>query len=229
MIARLNLDPAGGEGNGESDPKEKAVDLSKSISNLIERHGTAETAIRVLLSENFHYRDQVRDLKTKLPPDGSVVLATEEAKAWQSYREFGEPREVRKKIDEALSLSIENSRLRKLEVVREASELHGYKASVLATLVEKLDLAIGESNGKDGKAAKAAQVVTKEADGKEQRISLADYAESNWQDFLPALKSDGKPPIVPTPGRTSETQPPPGQPVRDGREAMLRSRNYSTL
>lgn len=190
------------------DPDPKTPDLVKAVEGLIAKHGDSTAALRVLLAENHSYRDQLRETKAKLPADGSLVLAGDDARDWSTYRQLGKPSELRKAIEEGSTATAERDALRKAGTIREAAELHGYKPSVLLTLAEKLDVGFADVKGADGKVTRKAVIKLADPEGKAPtELPLDDYATKHWADFLPALKTEVVKVTPGTPPRT-QTQPP---------------------
>ena len=92
-------------------------------------------------------------------------ITQEELELLNKYKELGEP----EAITTALS---ERDNLFRQATVGEASIASGYKLSVLEKLTNGLELTM-----KDGQAFVGEQ-------------PIEEYANENWQDFLPALKSE---------------------------------------
>ena len=201
MTTRILLEPQGGEGNGGQATQEKAPeraqgdatttqaapDLTKAVEGLLARHGDATAALRVLLGENYSHRDEIRALRGRLPAEGAIVLAGDDAKHWSAYRQLGTPADVRKAIEEGKTSATALGSLRKAETDRAAAEVAGFRSSVLATLAKDLELEVVEEKSKDGKAVTKVARVKGEGD---TRTPLAEYAQQHWKDFLPSLKSE---------------------------------------
>lgn len=205
LLGRILRSPDGGEGGGGAAPEpkveDKGPDLVKAVEGLIARHGDSTAALRVLLGENHSHRDKIRELTSKIPQDGSVVLTGDDSKRWSHYRELGDPSELRKALTERDQYKTDADGLRRAEVHRRAAEVSGFKAGVLDTLVERDKLAVEVVEEKDkfgkpviDKDGRAVQVAVVRGDG-DTVTKLADYASERWADFLPALK--GTPPERP--------------------------------
>lgn len=182
-------EPQGGEGNPQvaADGGSKAPDSSKAAT-MIAKYGSAEGAVLTLMGENYKAREELRDLKARLPKDGSVVLEGDDARHWSTYRQFGTPGDLKKALDAGKQHEAEAAGFRKAETVRSAAEVLGFKPGVLATLARDLEIEIGEDRGKDGKPVRTAVV---KGDG-ESRTPLAEYAEAHWADFLPSLRAEAE-------------------------------------
>lgn len=161
----------------------KVPDAS-SAENLIARHGSAVAAVLTLMNENHKERESIRELRSKLPPEGSRILLGEDVKHWEAYRQLGSPSDLRKSLDAGKQYEAEVGNYRRAEVIRSAAEVTGFKVSVLTLAARDLEIEIEEQKGKDGKAIRVA-VVKGEGD---TRTALRDYAEANWKDLLPSLR-----------------------------------------
>lgn len=219
-LHRFYLDSAASEGNGEGgtaapapapapapEPTaSKAPDLGKAADGLIAKHGDPSAALRVLIAENYGYRDQLRDLKSKLPGDGAVVIKDDDAKAWEAYRKFGSPKDIKAALDEGSLAKSEAADYRRDAVMRQAADLHfPGKSGVLSTLAVGLEIEFQDGTDRAGKPTKQA-VVKGEGDAV---VPLTEYAKKNWADFLPSLQSDSarKPLGSPATGRATPPRP----------------------
>ena len=181
-------DDGGGDGGGSDDGgKVRVSDLRSQLGTTVDEQGLmrllekhAET-----LTDNHRLRDQRRALKQqladatgKVPADGTRVLTADEAKAYDAYLALGKPDALKQAIDANGAASAELATLKRERTLAKAADAAGYKASVLTTLAGDLDIQVRPV--KDGKPL---VVVVK--DGTE--TALADYAQAEWTDFLPAL------------------------------------------
>ncbi len=147
-------------------------------------HGGAEAALRVLAmklnqveADNATYRQQLKDLKGKLPGEGAVVLDGEQAAAWQAYQALGKP-------DELKQIQGDYTQLQRNQLFQEAAVAHGYKAAVLGQLPGMTEFTIEvKEQDKDGKKVKVA--IAKTGDGQER--PLPELIDEKWADFKPAL------------------------------------------
>lgn len=182
-----------------------APDLTKAVEALLKQHGDAAGAVRALLSERDAQAARARELETRLPAAGSVVLAGDDAAAWNDYRQLGKAADLRTGLTERDQYKAEADGYRKAESIRSAAELTGFKPSVLAKLAADLALVVVDETGKDGKPAKVAHV---RGEG-DQSTPLTAYAEREWADFLPSLRAEaGRTPAGPAP-RSGTTPPRP--------------------
>lgn len=193
-------------------PERGASEIKDALEALLKEHdGDRNSALRVLIQENQGLHGLLSDAEARLPPDGSVVLSGDDAKAWKHYRELGEPGDVRKAVAERDQFKAEAGTLRKKEVVREAAGLHGYRPAVLEKLAAEVEVAVVDGKGKDGKPAKLA--VVREPgpkEGETVETPLADYAAARWADFLPSLQSEPARPAPGTPPRRAPGPAPAG-------------------
>lgn len=218
-LYRMLLTAAGGEGNGNNEPPpkepEKAPDLAKAVEGLLTKHGDAGGALRVLLSENYQLRDSNRELKTKLPADGTRVLTADEAKLLDSYSALGKPEDLKKIKTEHGTLSSEVTGLKRDTELRTVAEKAGVKFGVLKTLAGSLDFS-GTVRVKDAKTGKETEVLAVK-DGDAEPVAFDAYAAKHWDDFLPALRAGetAKAPSLTTPPRRPATPPPPAKGAAD--------------
>jgi hypothetical protein len=221
MLRRL-LDPQGGDGNGNGDEGEKKAkakaeppDMAALVESVLKKHGTADNALAKLIDENYALREERRQLKEQKPPDGSVVLSGDQAREWEAYRELGKPSDLRKARDQASQDAAKRLELERKDTLREVQDLHGYRASVLAPLVEKLDVRVVDGKDKGGKAVREARVFASGEDGTEASWSLTEVIEKDFAEFVPALLPEHRP----VPGSPPHRQPQPPPPA-DGRRLI---------
>lgn len=171
-----------GDAGGVSNPTAPGGRLDSE--RLIAKHGSAEAALRALAfkldeveGDNAKYRQQLNEMRGKLPGEGTVVLDSEQAAVWTAYQALGEP-------DAIKQLQTDYSASQRNELYRTAAEAHGYKADVLRQLpgADSLQIVIKEIEA-DGKKLKTA--VVSNGDGKE--TTLPDYVKGHWEAFLPSL------------------------------------------
>jgi hypothetical protein len=199
-----------------------ASDIREALESLLKEHdGDRNSALRVLIQENQGLHGLLSDAEARLPADGSVVLSGDEAKAWRSYREIGEPADLRKALAERDTFRSEAEGLKKAEVVREAARLVNFRPAVLSRLAADAELAVVDGKGPDGKPAKVPVVRTPGAkEGEVVEAPLSEYAESKWADFLPSLKLEPERPTPGTPPRPREAPEPP-TPARGPRRSLV--------
>jgi len=200
-LYRILLDPQGGEGTSPTDPPEdkgKAPDLKVVAEKLIEKHGSESEAVRVLLNENHSYRDQLRDLKAKIPGEGTVVLSGDDAAHWSAYRDLGKPEDLKKQIKDGLAEREELGVFRReksLAVIAKAAGVENVSAFLKVAATPEQHVVKEEK--KDGKDI--ASVFVKDGDNE---VAF----ETFYADFLPSLRP-AKPDPKGTPSRASNTTP----------------------
>ena len=184
---RFYFDGDGGGGGGLSAEAQAAFD-----NRLKKLEGNAVGLAQQLFSENYTLREQKRVMEGKLIPDGAIVLAAEEAKAWESYKALGKPEEVKQGLDKTTQLQGELDKVQREAILRKAADAAGFKYTGLVDR-DKVARADGKTLAfdvreveRDGKKVPVAFV----KDGDTER-PLTDYAESEWADFLPVLKAQG--------------------------------------
>jgi hypothetical protein len=192
-----NTPPQGGGGGGNPAPE---PDLAKAIKGLLDRHGDPNAALRVVLDENYRYRDQLRDLKAKVPGEADVVLTGDDAKRWASYRELGDPGDLKKTLKAAADDRADVERFRRAEVYDEAATLARFNAKAFRRLAEADGLAVTIEADKKGERVPHVKGVDDK--GQEALTPLTQYAETHWAEFLPSLQG----------GERQEPQRPNGTP-----------------
>jgi hypothetical protein len=195
-------------------PTPPQTNPAESYQRLLGKYNNdaGELALK-LFGENFDLREEKRQLKDKLPKEGSVVLTADEAKLFKAYQDLGiEPKDLKKAIDRLPELEKSNKELASMETLRELADvgLDGskLKLSVLKDQIARFpDAAISfrTEKDKDGKESKAAFIKTT-ADAAE--VSFNDFAAQNLSDYLPALKVNAEQPqVTPQPGNSHDPKP----------------------
>jgi hypothetical protein len=158
----------------------------------------------LLFSENHTLRERIRDLRQKVPKDGSVVLSAEDGQSWAAYQSLGKPDDLRRTVAEHTSLGSEISALRRSEELRTVADLTGYKLPVLKQLAANLTFDIQTSEDPRTKAV-TRSVSVKDADDK--LTAIDEYAKAHWGDFLSSLLPQVEPPARPRGTPTREGVP----------------------
>jgi hypothetical protein len=189
--ADTEADPQGGASG-----KVRASDLRQQLGTQVDEQALMRLLEKQaeLLSDNSQLREQrrtlrqeVTDLKTKVPAADARMLTPEEAATYDAYAALGmKPADVKAAITERDTVKADLTTVRRNETIRGAAEAHGYKAAALAKLpsLRDQDIAI-EDVTVDGKPVKRAFVT---ADGK--KTALPDYIQAHDAEFLPALATD---------------------------------------
>jgi hypothetical protein len=178
--------PAGGQGGQGGTQGTQPGDDRQQLQGLLQRHNNdAMAVIATLLSENHGLRDERRTLRGQLPAQGAVVLSGEDVTRWQAYQQLGAVDALAQQLQAAQTTQTELAGLKRGAQLRQIAEVAGYKESVLGKLpgVDKLAFEVREAQ-KDGKSEQT--VVVK--DGAAE-TPIAQYAETHWSDFLPALQA----------------------------------------
>jgi len=202
---RLFLDPTTTEGGStttaQTPPAEKKSD---GFEALAAKHSSDGIGLaRDLYGQLQAANARVAELSGRVPAEGAVVLAGDDARAWGKYRGLGKPDELKTQLEERAELSGKVSRFERAAVISAVAEASGFNAKVLGTLAGDLEFEVADETVK-GKPIKVAYV--KEGD---KKTALDKYAESNWGDFLPSLKpASASKPLGTPPGR-STTLPKP--------------------
>ena len=213
-----------------NDTESKVLEV---LNGLVAKHGGESGALKTLIGENFDLRTKNRDLRAKLPAEGSVVLAKTDADELAAYRGLNlSPKDLAAALSDGNQAKADLATLRTADTVRQAADLAGYKPTVLTTLVKAsgVELAITEADDPKGGAAKVRTVTVKDGDSKP--VELGKYAEAHWTDHLPALKAErhGQPG---TPARDANRQIPTDSDDRKSgdraMESQLRRGGYQRL
>jgi hypothetical protein len=232
LLNRILLFPTGeGEGAGTPTPTPsptptptpKDFDPQVAIREAVAKHGDAERALGYFLRDNRKYRKDMAELRTKLPPEGAVVLQGDDARAWTEYSALGKAGDLKAALAERDRFRDEADGLRRAEVYKQAAEAHGYKEPVLKRLAsqEKLQIEIREEKV-GAKTAQVAYVKGVDDKGKETATKLPDYAAKAWPEFLDSLPISTR--AAPsTPQRGDRAGPPP--PIREQPKTLYASGN----
>jgi hypothetical protein len=198
--------PQPSQGGGpQTPPQGGGQDWQQALNNLIQRQGGVDSTAALLFQENREHRQRIRELEQRLPGEGAVVLTGDQAQAWQTYSQLGNPAEVQQRLTAAEQAQQELAGLRRAEQVRSVAEAAGYKPNVLQRLAEGLTLDLREQQV-EGQTARVPVVVTGEGQ-QQQATPLAEYAQQHWADFLPALQAQGGPQPGPAQGGQGTTYP----------------------
>jgi hypothetical protein len=166
--------------------------------------------LRGVIADRDKYRDELADVKARLPKEGSVILDADGAKAWAAYQGLGDPAALTKALDEGKTAATERDDLKFNAHMGEVSGLMKWKPGVLADRVRTSGVEVivkDEPNPKDPKAPKL-KVPHVKLEG-DKTTPLADYAKEHWADYLPALSTEPAKPEIPRGSPTSNGQAPP--------------------
>lgn len=144
----------------------------------------------LLQEENKNIKNGLSEIKAKVPAEGSVVLAGDDAKAWEAFKGLGRPDEVKTQLEAAKTATAELAKVERSRLAARAAKTVGYDPDVLEDLLPKFgDGAVLEvkSEQKEGKAADVAYV--KDASGSTE---LSKFVEEKLPKYLPSLKTSGQ-------------------------------------
>lgn len=199
-----------GDAGGDTDQngKIKASDIlnrygknEEAALRLAELYAEAQNEMWRIRERNRVLKQERDDLKGKLPADGMVVIAKEDAALLESYKAMGKPADLKTALETKSTAEQELTTLKREKQIMKAADAAGYKASVLGGLAGDLDIQVRPV--KDGKP-----LVVVVADGNE--TALEDYAKEHWEDYLPALiakQSSGLAPDINAGARGNNTAP----------------------
>lgn len=140
-----------------------------------------EKKIRELEKDNGKQRDEIRDLKAKVPEEGTVTLSKERADALSAYEALGKPADLKAQVDKLPELEAGIAR-RDREAAREAAaKTLGIEGKDLASFAGADDLTYevrDQEVERNGKKEKAPVAYVKDAEGKEH--PLADFGKEKW-------------------------------------------------
>jgi hypothetical protein len=167
---------------------------AEAFQALLAKHNNDATAVASkLFDENFTLRSEKRDLKSKLPKDGSVVLTGDDAAEYNAFKALNvKAADAKKAIDELPNLQKANKELASMENLRDLAEIgldgSKLKLSVLKDQLARFpDAAISFKSEKD-KEGKEAKVAYIKKDGDSKELSFTEFANAELADYLPSLK-----------------------------------------
>lgn len=176
-------DPGPGPAGNPGDQGGGAIDLRAQAQRKLDNNEDAIGVIAGLMGETRRYRDQIRDLQTKVAPDGGMVLTKAQAEQWAAYQALGDPAEVKTRLGEVETLGgeVKNFRLAK------AAALAGADAGVLESIgAAGWEIIIKDE--KDDKGAAVQRVYVKDGD---KETPLREYVQARSPRLLSAVFSDG--------------------------------------
>lgn len=160
--------------------------------------------IEKLEGDNRTQREEIRDLKTKLPADGSVVVEKAKADALAEYEALGSPAELKKKLESGTTAAVELAQVQLRTSATAFAKVAGLAPEAVDTLVAIPALQGAKFEVRKGKVKnKAGQDV----DGEIGYITLAgdNQKASTLTDMLetvPALKGLARSSASGTPGES---------------------------
>lgn len=235
MLYRLLLDPAAGTGGGTGDNPKPSDDLTRRLK----AHGNNAAALAgELHAENRNLMGQLAEARKRLPADGSIVLAGDDAKAWERYKARGTPDEIDATYAERDTFKGEAVLRARNDSLAEA----GFNPKTLAPLIPA-DAAIEVKDGEKGRDGKTPRVATIKPPGSDKAVPLTDWIASNLGHYPagtfggPDAKAYARPaehrgapaaPIVRRdPPRPGEGQASQADPEAEVRSLLTRQRSYA--
>lgn len=213
MLPMLAPDDGAPQGGGESPaPRTKTADLVTQYNGDVSRMADK---LAEVLDDNYKLRTKNNDLKrdnddlkTKVAPDGALILTADEASQYQSLKALNlKPDEITKRLTDADAAVSERDTLKRRDTIRQVADVSGYKSAVLERLGADLVYEIKDATETvNGKQVQTKQVLVKDG---EKNVPLKDYAAREWQDFLPALGGTEPGIVQGTPRRDAPRGTPP--------------------
>lgn len=162
---------------------------------LLEKHQKDGVALAsTLFDENFKLRESNRELKKKIPAEGSVVLTGDDAAEYQAFKALDIKADaVKKAMDSLPELEKKNKELAGMESLRELADigLDGSKLK-LSVLKDQIQtkfpdavISFKDEKDKDGKAVRTAFIKKSEKDSEQ---NFTEFANAELADYLPSLK-----------------------------------------
>lgn len=182
---------------------------------LAQKNNDAMALASQLFDENFQLREKNREIKAKLPGDGTLTLSAEEAKEYNKIKTFLtdsklDLKSIKEMAEKVPTLEKQNKELAGMETMRDLAEvgLEGSKLNlnVLKDQLQKFpdaQVTFKTEKDKDGNEAKVAYIRTA-PDATE--VSFTDFAKEKFADYLPALKVSAEAPPV-KPGHGPDPSP----------------------
>lgn len=221
----LDADPTPGSPPAPPAPPERRVD--EFLDRLIARHGTSEAALRTLAQQVYGYQDkteadarEIRDLRSRMPEQGAVVLTGPQAQAWQTAVELklDTPDALRSTVTDRDRLRGETREHIRASHAREAAQAAGLDADALADLARRSDLHLelaDQTVTEHGRqVAKKVARVRPAKDEKAQLQPLSEYVRAlpafeqrALQAVATAPASQGTPYVAQSPTSAGATRP----------------------
>lgn len=202
--------------------------IAAAMQSLIEKQGSSEKALELLLTENYELRAKNRTLREQIaekekdaPAEGSIILSPEEAKAWEAYKEIGKPEDLKKTVEERDTLKATANRLTREAEIASIAEAHGFNPKVLIRLAGDLEFEVKEIEHEGKKISKTSVIIPSEDGKRTTAVALDEYADKNWKEFIPALKADTQ---KGSPNGTPFIQQRQGAPATDDKDDIVSMR-----
>lgn len=195
-------------------PAPAPADPAQAFQNALnKKNGDGIALASQLFDENFTYRQKIRDLETRLPKDGNVVLSVDDAKEWEAFKQLNvKAVDAKKAIESVTTLEKANKELASMESLRELADI-GIDGSKLKLSVLKDQLSakypdakitFKTEKDKDGNEAKVAYF---QKTDKDAVTKFSEFANAELADYLPALKVSAEANQPVPPGNTGDPSP----------------------
>jgi predicted nucleic acid-binding Zn-ribbon protein len=184
------------------EPEERIAELQEQLGELRAARAQDKKALETREHENRDFRAQVRqleqqvsDLNGRIPQEGSVIISSDEAAAYQQYQEFGDLTSIKTKLESLEEARAVAKKLQRRDALRGVAEAEGWKLAVLEDLTADIDLNIATVENET-------QVTIPQA-GK-AAISPREFIEQFKADYVPSLQAAPTSPLAPVgPGPSS--------------------------
>lgn len=227
-LYRLLLSPDGDGGGGGDPPPAKPAEgdaTLKQIEALVTKHG-ADGALRYLLNERDAKADEAKSLRGKVPPEGAVVLAGDDAKRYAAYVALGDPEALRTALEDRDRFKGQVDGHEREKVHRKVAGLLGYTGPGAEAFVEQaglrgLEFEFAEEKDKAGKPAEVPYL--KAAGEGQARVKAEDFVATKLAHYLPAFRPEAQKTVGGTPARPARAPvPAPGASGEPPRKPALR-------
>lgn len=187
-IHRFLLNVQGAEGNGSTSEGSSSgatgSEASRGAAFIAKHNGSASEAVEVLLGEGHRYREEIRELKAKVPPTGSRVLSPDDAQRYDAWTSLGNLDDVKRKLKEfpAIESKVKTyDREKELAEVLKAAKVDASKVGLVSRFAPE-DAAFEVKDGKDDKGNEIKVVTVKAGDN--EPVAFDQF----FDEILPALR-----------------------------------------
>lgn len=189
----------GGAGTGSGALSADAI--AAAFNRELQNRGGAENLSRFLYTDNYELREQNRRLAEQVEraklPNGAVVLTGDNLRAWNEFQSLGTVADVKTRLEQASRDSAYRQQIERSQQLEAAAKLEGWKPGLLKVLgrdlqvtIEETEVPSEEGNGQFVKV-KRPFVVTKDAQGTEQKQPLREHFQALGEDVVASLQDQG--------------------------------------
>jgi hypothetical protein len=211
---------------------ETVMDLSELrelVSSLksasINSDSTAKKLVEVI-GDNFKLRRKLAEVsKASVIDKDAIVLKGDDAKNWIKYGELGDPKSLKKIIEDSKGSVAALAKIERKELYTKAAKSIGMVPEAFTKLAESEGLVIGfsEVKGKNGKTVESAHA---RGEG-DETTPLEEYVKSAWgEEVVERLRSDATPLVPRRGGSPPSTALPPAPKAAQGTDEEFR-RDFS--